>query len=280
MDQAKQKELSLIAAKARRMGLQMVFDADSGHIGGSFSICELLAVLYFDKMHIDPQNPHDPDRDRFVLSKGHCTPAMYPILAMRGYFPVEELKTFRDIDSDLSGHVEMKHVPGVDMSAGSLGQGFSAAVGMALAARIDKKDYRTYAILGDGEIQEGQIWEAAMAAGHYHLDNLVAIIDNNNSQPDRTNEEIMSPYPIDKKFEAFNFHVITVDGHDVAAIAQALDEAAATKGKPTAIIAKTVKGKGVSFMENTNEWHGNTPDAEQFAKAAAELDAAIAGLEG
>ena len=280
MDQAKQKELSLIAAKARRMGLQMVFDADSGHIGGSFSICELLAVLYFDKMHIDPQNPHDPDRDRFVLSKGHCTPAMYPILAMRGYFPVEELKTFRDIDSDLSGHVEMKHVPGVDMSAGSLGQGFSAAVGMALAARIDKKSYRTYAILGDGEIQEGQIWEAAMAAGHYHLDNLVAIIDNNNIQIDGTIEEIMSPYPIDKKFEAFNFHVITVDGHDVAAIAQALDEAAATKGKPTAIIAKTVKGKGVSFMENTNEWHGNTPDAEQFAKAAAELDAAIAGLEG
>ena len=280
MDQAKQKELSLIAAKARRMGLQMVFDADSGHIGGSFSICELLAVLYFDKMHIDPQNPHDPDRDRFVLSKGHCTPAMYPILAMRGYFPVEELKTFRDIDSDLSGHVEMKHVPGVDMSAGSLGQGFSAAVGMALAARIDKKDYRTYAILGDGEIQEGQIWEAAMAAGHYHLDNLVAIIDNNNIQIDGTIEEIMSPYPIDKKFEAFNFHVITVDGHDVAAIARALDEAAATKGKPTAIIAKTVKGKGVSFMENTNEWHGNTPDAEQFAKAAAELDAAIAGLEG
>ena len=280
MDQAKQKELSLIAAKARRMGLQMVFDADSGHIGGSFSICELLAVLYFDKMHIDPQNPHDPDRDRFVLSKGHCTPAMYPILAMRGYFPVEDLKTFRDIDSDLSGHVEMKHVPGVDMSAGSLGQGFSAAVGMALAARIDKKDYRTYAILGDGEIQEGQIWEAAMAAGHYHLDNLVAIIDNNNIQIDGTIEEIMSPYPIDKKFEAFNFHVITVDGHDVAAIARALDEAAATKGKPTAIIAKTVKGKGVSFMENTNEWHGNTPDAEQFAKAAAELDAAIAGLEG
>ena len=280
MDQAKQKELSLIAAKARRMGLQMVFDADSGHIGGSFSICELLAVLYFDKMHIDPQNPHDPDRDRFVLSKGHCTPAMYPILAMRGYFPVEELKTFRDIDSDLSGHVEMKHVPGVDMSAGSLGQGFSAAVGMALAARIDKKDYRTYAILGDGEIQEGQIWEAAMAAGHYHLDNLVAIIDNNNIQIDGTIEEIMSPYPIDKKFEAFNFHVITVDGHDVAAIAQALDEAAATKGKPTAIIAKTVKGKGVSFMENTCAWHGNTPDAEQFAKAAAELDAAIAGLEG
>ena len=280
MDQTKQKELMLIAAKARRMGLQMVFDADSGHIGGSFSICELLSVLYFDKMQIDPKNPHDPDRDRFVLSKGHCTPAMYPILAMRGYFPVEELKTFRDIDSDLSGHVEMKHVPGVDMSAGSLGQGFSAAVGMALAARIDKKDYRTYAILGDGEIQEGQIWEAAMAAGHYKLDNLVAIVDNNNIQIDGTIEEIMSPYPIDKKFEAFNFHVITVDGHDVAAIASALDEAASVKGKPTCIIAKTVKGKGVSFMENTNEWHGNTPDQEQFAKAAAELDAAIAGLEG
>ena len=280
MDQTKQKELMLIAAKARRMGLQMVFDADSGHIGGSFSICELLSVLYFDKMQIDPKNPHDPDRDRFVLSKGHCTPAMYPILAMRGYFPVEELKTFRDIDSDLSGHVEMKHVPGVDMSAGSLGQGFSAAVGMALAARIDKKSYRTYAILGDGEIQEGQIWEAAMAAGHYKLDNLVAIVDNNNIQIDGTIEEIMSPYPIDKKFEAFNFHVITVDGHDVAAIASALDEAASVKGKPTCIIAKTVKGKGVSFMENTNEWHGNTPDQEQFAKAAAELDAAIAGLEG
>lgn len=280
MDQAKQKELSLIAAKARRMGLQMVFDADSGHIGGSFSICELLAVLYFDKMHIDPQNPHDPDRDRFVLSKGHCTPAMYPILAMRGYFPVEELKTFRDIDSDLSGHVEMKHVPGVDMSAGSLGQGFSAAVGMALAARIDKKDYRTYAILGDGEIQEGQIWEAAMAAGHYHLDNLVAIIDNNNIQIDGTIEEIMSPYPIDKKFEAFNFHVITVDGHDVAAIAQALDEAAATKGKPTAIIAKTVKGKGVSFMENEAGWHGKAPNDEQYAVAKAELEAKLNELEG
>lgn len=268
-------QLKWIGAKARRSALEMVYRATSGHLGGSFSICELLSVLYFDRMKIDPQNPQDPDRDRFVLSKGHCTPALYSILAMRGYFPEEELKTFRNIDSFLSGHAEMKHVPGVDMSTGSLGQGLSVAVGMALAGKLDRKPYRVYAILGDGEIQEGQIWEAAMAAGNYGLDHLCAIVDNNNIQIDGTIEEIMSPYPIDQKFEAFGFHVIRCDGHDIESIDAALSEAENTEGRPSVVIAKTVKGKGVSFMENNNEWHGNDPNKEQYEQAAAELDAAV-----
>lgn len=280
MDQNKAKELALIATKVRKTALRMVYEADSGHLGGSMSLAEILSVLYFDKMNIDPQKPHDPDRDRFVLSKGHCTPAMYPILAMRGYFPFEALSGFRDIDSFLSGHVEMKEVPGVDMSAGSLGQGFSAAVGMALGAKIDGKAYRTYCVVGDGELQEGQIWEAAMAAGHYGLDNLTVIVDNNNLQIDGTIEDIMSPYPIAGKFEQFGFHVLTADGHDINALSQALDQAAALKHKPTCIVAATVKAKGVSFMENDLQWHGNTPDANQYRAAIAELDAVIAELEG
>lgn len=268
-------QLKWIGAKARRSALEMVYRATSGHLGGSFSICELLSVLYFDRMKIDPKNPKDPDRDRFVLSKGHCTPALYSILAMRGYFPEADLKTFRNIDSFLSGHAEMKHVPGVDMSTGSLGQGLSVSVGMALAGKIDRKTYRVYAILGDGEIQEGQVWEAAMAAGNYGLDNLCVIIDNNNIQIDGTIEEIMSPYPIDKKFEAFGFHVIRCDGHDIESIDAALSEAENTKDRPSVVIAETVKGKGVSFMENNNEWHGNDPNKEQYEQAAAELDAAV-----
>lgn len=268
-------QLKWIGARARRSALEMVYRATSGHLGGSFSICELLSVLYFDRMKIDPQNTQDPERDRFVLSKGHCTPALYSILAMRGYFPEEELKTFRNIDSFLSGHAEMKHVPGVDMSTGSLGQGLSVAVGMALAGKTDRKTYRVYAILGDGEIQEGQVWEAAMAAGNYGLDHLCVIVDNNNIQIDGTIEEIMSPYPIDQKFEAFGFHVIRCDGHDIESIDAALSEAENVKGRPSVVIAKTVKGKGVSFMENSNEWHGNDPNKEQYEQAAAELDAAV-----
>jgi len=269
-------KLKLIANHTRRTALEMVYRAASGHIGGSFSICELLTVLYFDEMKVDPQNPRDPGRDRFVLSKGHCTPALYPTLAARGFFPAALLQTFRDIDSPLSGHAEMTQVPGVDMSTGSLGQGFSAAVGMALAGQLDQRDYRVYAILGDGELQEGQIWEAAMAAGNYGLDNLCAIVDNNNIQIDGTIEEIMSPYPIDAKFAAFGFNVLRCDGHDVKQIRAALAAARACRGKPSVILAKTVKGKGVSFMENSNQWHGNDPDKEQYEAAAAQLDAAVA----
>lgn len=275
----KAAELMLISARIRRSALEMVYRATSGHIGGSFSICELLTALYFKEMRINTEAPRDPDRDRFVLSKGHCTPALYSVLAERGFFPTQLLSTFRDIDSDLSGHAEMKHVKGVDMSTGSLGQGFSAAVGMALAGKLDKKDYRVYAILGDGEIQEGQIWEASMAAGNYGLDNLCAIVDNNDIQIDGRISEIMSPYPIDEKFKAFGFNVLTCDGHNMESICQAFDQARECKGKPSVIIAKTIKGKGVSFMEDTNEWHGNDPNTEQYLAAAKELDEAIALAE-
>ncbi len=279
MEAKKAAGLSLLGAQMRRSALEMVYRATSGHLGGSMSLCEILAVLYFDKMRVDPTNPGDPDRDRFVLSKGHCTPALYSALAMRGFFPMETLSTFRDIDGHLSGHAEMRHVPGVDMSTGSLGQGISAAVGMALAGQVDKKAYRVYAALGDGELEEGQVWEAAMAAGNYHLDNLCVFVDNNNIQIDGTLEEIMSPDPIDQKFAAFGWNVERCDGHDVSEIAAALERAEAAKGKPTVIIAKTVKGKGVSFMENDKEWHGNDPNAEQYEKAAAELDALAAAAE-
>ncbi len=265
----------LAAARIRRSALEMVYRATSGHLGGSFSLCEILSVLYFYEMRIDAARPDWPDRDRLVLSKGHCTPALYSALALRGFFPVGDLAQFRDIRYHMSGHAEMRHVKGVDMSTGSLGQGISAAVGMALAGKLDKKDYRVYGILGDGEIQEGQVWEAAMAAGNFGLDNLCAIVDNNNIQIDGTIEEIMSPYPIDKKFEDFGWNVLCCDGHDVAAVRAALEEAKTCSGKPSVIVAKTVKGKGVSFMENDCAWHGNDPDAEQYARAAAELDAAL-----
>ena len=279
MEEKRVKELALQAAKIRKTALEAINAAQSGHVGGSFSVADILTVLYFEKMNIDPKDPRNPDRDRFVLSKGHCTPTMYATLALKGYFPVEDLKMFRNVDSYLSGHVEMTKVPGVDMSAGSLGQGLSAAIGMALAGKVDKKDYRVYAALGDGEIQEGQIWEAAMAAGNYGLDNLTVFVDNNNLQIDGTVEEVMSPYPIDEKFRAFKWNVINIDGHDYAQIAQAIDMAKETKGKPTMIVARTVKGKGVSFMENNVKFHGSTPTAEQFEQAFEELDAQIASLE-
>ena len=279
MDQAKQKELSLIAAKARRMGLQMVFDADSGHIGGSFSICELLAVLYFYKMHIDPQNPHDPDRDRFVLSKGHCAPGLYAALALRGYFSMDEMKTLRHIGAMLQGHPDMKGTPGIDMSSGSLGQGISAACGMAKAAKMDNKDYRVYTLLGDGEIEEGQVWEAAMFAGHQKLDNLCVIVDFNGLQIDGPVSEVAGPEPIDKKFEAFGFDVTTINGHCFDEIEAAFAHARTVNGKPCAIIAKTVKGNGVSYMENQVGWHGTAPNAEQYEIAMKELNQTLAELE-
>ncbi|MBQ3062201.1 MAG: transketolase [Clostridia bacterium] len=273
------KTLALTAAKARLHAVTMVHEAASGHPGGSLSCLDILAALYFDEMKIDPANPRDPERDRFVMSKGHCSPALYPILALRGFFPVEELKMFRRIDGHMSGHVEMKHVPGVDMSTGSLGQGISTAVGMALAGKIGGKDYRVYSILGDGEVAEGQVWEAFMAANKYHLDNLCAIVDVNGLQIDGATKDVMPTEPLDEKFRSFGAHVITIDGHDLDAILAAFAEAKATKGQPTVILAKTVKGKGVSYMENNAGWHGKAPNAEQFAQAKAELEAAIAALE-
>lgn len=274
MDSKKKKELELWAAKIRKTALQTIQTAGSGHIGGSFSICDIMSVLYFDKMNVDPANPDQPDRDRLVLSKGHCSPAMYATLALKGFFPVEHLSTFRKLDSDLSGHVEI-HVPGVDMSAGSLGQGLSTALGMAMYAKANKTGNRVFCIMGDGEIQEGQVWEAAMFAGFRKLDNLVVIVDNNGLQIDGKVDEVCSPYPIDKKFEAFNFHVINVaDGNDMDQLRAAFDEAKATKGMPTAIIMKTVKGKGVSFMENQVGWHGKAPNDEQYAQAMEELEKA------
>ena len=273
MDKTKETQLRLEAAKARLLCVQMVHDAASGHPGGSLSCIDVLTTLYFDIMHIDPKAPHDPDRDRFVMSKGHCSPAMYPVLALRGFFPVEELKMFRRVDGHMSGHVEMHHVPGVDMSTGSLGQGISAAVGMALAGKLAKKDYRVYALLGDGEIAEGQVWEAAMFAGFRRLDNLVVIVDNNGLQIDGPVDQVCSPYPIGEKFKAFNFHVINVaDGNDMDQLKAAFDEARATKGMPTAIIMKTVKGKGVSYMENAVGWHGKAPNDEQYAQAMEDLE--------
>ncbi len=280
MDKEKANLLAAQAARVRLTALETVQAASSGHLGGSLSVSDILTVLYFDTMRIDPAKPRWENRDRFVLSKGHCTPALYSTLALRGYFPKEELATFRDIDSNLSGHAEMTKVPGVDMSAGSLGQGLSAAVGMALAAKCDKKDYRVYCVCGDGEIQEGQIWEAAMAAGHYGLDNLTLIVDNNGLQIDGCVGDVMSPYPIDEKFVAFGWHAISVDGHDINALADALSRAADTKGKPTVLVAKTVKGKCVSFMENGCKWHGSLPSAEEFKTALSEVKELLSNLEG
>ena len=268
------KELSITACKVRMGIIEGTHNAKSGHPGGSLSAADILTYLYFAEMNVDPQNPAKPDRDRFVLSKGHIAPALYATLAHKGFFPVEELKTLRKIGSRLQGHPDMKHIPGIDMSSGSLGQGVSVAVGMAAAGKYDKKDYRVYTLTGDGEIQEGQIWEAAMWAGHRKLDNLVVIVDNNNLQIDGSVEDVCSPYPIDKKFEAFNFHVINIDGNDFDQIRAAFKEARETKGMPTAIIAKTVKGKGVSFMENAAGWHGKAPNDEEYEIAMADLEKA------
>ena len=279
MEKSKMQELAINATKARLLAVQMVHDAASGHPGGSLSCLDVLTTLYFDVMHVDPKNPQDPDRDRFVMSKGHCSPAMYPVLALRGFFPVERLKEFRRIDAHMSGHVEMS-IPGVDMSTGSLGQGISTAVGMALGGKLNNKDYRVYAILGDGELAEGQVWEAMMAAAKYKLDNLCACVDVNGLQIDGPTSEVMPTEPLDKKFEAFGWHVIKIDGHDYEAIENAYKEAAETKGQPTMILAKTIKGKGVSFMEDDAGWHGKAPNDEQMAQAKAELEAKLKELEG
>ena len=266
-------ELQKMANEVRKGIVTGVHAAKAGHPGGSLSAADLFTYLYFEEMNVDPKNPQDPDRDRFVLSKGHTAPGLYATLAHKGYFPVEDLVTLRHIGSHLQGHPCMQHTPGLDMSSGSLGQGISAAVGMALSAKLRNKSYRVYTLLGDGEIQEGQVWEAAMFAGARKLDNLVVIVDNNGLQIDGPIDEVNSPYPIDKKFEAFNFHVINVaDGNDFDQLKAAFDEAKATKGMPTAIIAKTLKGKGVSFMEGQVGWHGKAPNDEEYAIAMADLE--------
>ncbi len=272
MDELKLKK----AVNEIRKGIvTAVYSAKAGHPGGSLSAAELFTYLYFEELNIDPRNPKKADRDRFVLSKGHTAPGLYATLANRGYFPVEDLKLLRHTNSYLQGHPDMKHIPGVDMSSGSLGQGISAAVGMALCAKMDKANYRVYTLLGDGEIQEGQVWEAAMFAGHRKLDNLVVIVDNNGLQIDGKIEDVCSPYPIDSKFAAFNFHVINVsDGNDFIQLNAAFKEAKETKGKPSAIIMKTVKGKGISYMENNIEWHGKAPNDKEYAIAIEELEKA------
>ena len=264
-------ELEKKANEVRQSIVTALHSAKSGHPGGSLSAADIMTYLYFEEMNVDPKNPKMADRDRFVLSKGHVAPALYSVLAHKGYFPVEDLVTLRHTGSYLQGHPDMKHIPGVDMSAGSLGQGLSCAVGMAQAGKMDDKDYQVYAMCGDGEIQEGQIWEAAMWAGAHHLDNLTVIVDNNNLQIDGTVEEVCSPYPIDKKFEAFNFHVININGNDMEEIRNAFAEAKKVKVRPVAIIAKTTKGKGVSFMENQVGWHGKAPNDEQYEQAMEEL---------
>ncbi|MBO5463589.1 MAG: transketolase [Clostridia bacterium] len=273
-------ELAKVACNVRMGIIEGTFNAKSGHPGGSLSIAEIITYLYFKEMNIDPQKPDMPERDRFVLSKGHAAPALYSVMAQKGYFPVEELKTLRKVDSRLQGHPSMKCLPGIDISSGSLGQGISAACGMALGAKLKGADFRVYSILGDGEIEEGQVWEAAMYASAKKLDNLVAFVDNNNLQIDGTVEEVNSPYPIPEKFAAFGWNVIEIDGHSFEEIGNALKAARDCKGKPTAIVAKTVKGKGVSFMENQVNWHGSAPNAEQYETAMNELKAVLSGLEG
>ena len=267
-------ELMKTANEVRKGIVTAVHSAKSGHPGGSLSAADIYTYLYFEEMNIDPKDPKKADRDRFVVSKGHTAPGYYSTLAHRGFFPVEDLTTLRKVGSYLQGHPDMKHIPGVDMSSGSLGQGISAAVGMAISAKLSNDDYRVYTLLGDGEIQEGQVWEASMLAGHRKLDNLVVIVDNNNLQIDGKITDVNSPYPIDKKFEAFNFHVINIDGNDFDQIEAAFKEARKTKGMPTAIIAKTIKGKGVSFMEDQAGWHGKAPNDEQYAQAMEELEKA------
>ena len=265
-------ELQKKANEVRKGIVTSVHSAKAGHPGGSLSAADIFTYLYFEEMNVDPENPKMEDRDRFVLSKGHTAPGLYAVLANRGYFPVEDLKTLRKIGSYLQGHPDMKHIPGVDMSSGSLGQGISAAVGMALSAKMREKDYRVYTLLGDGEIQEGQVWEAAMFAGHRKLDNLVVIVDNNGLQIDGKIDDVCSPYPIDEKFAAFQFHVINVNAHDFDDLRKAFQEARETKGVPTAIIAHSTKGKGVSFMENQASWHGTAPNEEQCAVAMADVE--------
>ena len=267
-------ELMKTANEIRKGIVTALHSAKAGHPGGSLSATEIFTYLYFEEMNVDPKDPKKADRDRFVLSKGHTAPGLYSTLAQKGFFPVEELLTLRHVDSRLQGHPCMQDLPGIDMSSGSLGQGISAAVGMAIAGKLDNADYRVYTLLGDGEIQEGQVWEASMLAAHRKLDNLVVIVDNNNLQIDGAITEVNSPYPIDKKFEAFNFHVINIDGNDFDQIDAAFKEAKTVKGQPTAIIAKTVKGKGVSFMENQVGWHGKAPNDEEYKIAMEELEKA------
>ena len=264
-------DLKLRAKNIRRNIVEMVYSASSGHPGGSLSVADVMTALYFTEVNVDVNNPKDENRDRIVLSKGHCSPALYSSLAEKGFIPKEDLVTFRKTDSYLQGHPDMKKIPGVDMTSGSLGQGLSVANGMALAGKMDKKDYRVYAILGDGEIQVGQVWEAAMTSSHYKLDNLCVIVDNNNLQIDGAVSDVMSPYPIDKKFESFGFNVLVIDGHNFIEIMDAFKAARETKGKPTVIIAKTTKGKGVSFMENKAGWHGKAPNEEEYKIAMEEL---------
>lgn len=279
MDKQRIRELRVIAQRIRLTGLDMVQQVRSGHLGGAFSLSELMAVLYFEKMNIRPQEPRWEGRDRFVLSKGHATVALYSTLALRGFFPVSDLAGFRQIDGYLSGHCEMTKVPGADMSTGSLGQGFSVALGMAVAAKQLGRDYTVYAVLGDGEIQEGQIWEAAMYAGAHGIDNLIAILDSNKVQLDGSVKEILDTGDLNAKFASFGFEVLRIDGHNVEQIAGAVDQAKATAGKPAIIIADTVKGKGVSFMEGLNQWHGKCPNDTQFSDAFAELESELKRLE-
>ena len=279
MDATLIKQMEITATKVRMGIIEGVYNAKSGHPGGSLSIADTLTYLYFAKMNVDPNNPLMPERDRLVLSKGHTAPALYSVLAQRGFFPVEELKTLRHIGSKLQGHPVYKKVPGVDMSTGSLGQGISAACGMALSGKLSEDYYKVYAVLGDGEIEEGQVWEAAMFAAHYQLDNLVAIVDNNGLQIDGRISDVMSPYPIDEKFRSFGWHVITIDGHDFNQIEKAFNEAENVSGQPTVIIQKSIKGKGVSFMEDQVSWHGTAPNEEQYNQAMTELSAHLAELE-
>ena len=279
MDNKELKELKITATKIRKNIVDTVYNAQSGHPGGSLSCADILTVLYFKQMRINEKNPKWEDRDRFVLSKGHCSPALYSTLAQRGFFPIEDLKTFRKSDSYLEGHPNMKYVPGVDMSTGSLGQGISVACGMALAGKIDKKDYRVYSILGDGEIEEGQVWEALMSASHYKLDNLTIFLDYNGLQIDGEIAKVMSPNPVVEKFEAFGLNVIQIDGNDIEQIDEAINKAKEVKGKPTIIVAKTTKGKGVSFMENQAGWHGKAPNEEQRDIAISELNNILSALE-
>lgn len=279
MDKQELKQLKRYATTIRKHVIDEIYNAGAGHPGGSLSCTDILTILYFKEMNIDPKNPQWPDRDRFVLSKGHCAPALYGTLGERGFFPKEELVRFRHAESYLEGHPSMRSVPGVDMSTGSLGQGISAAVGMAIAGKIDKKDYRVYAVLGDGEIEEGQVWEACMAAAHYKLDNLTAFLDHNGLQIDGKITDVMSPEPVADKFRAFGWNVITIDGHDYIQIFEAIQEAKKCKGQPTMIVANTIKGKGVSFMENVAAWHGTPPNKEQRDQAMADLDAILSKLE-
>lgn len=279
MNKTEKKELQVLACKVRMGAIEGVFNAKSGHPGGSLSAADLFTYLYFKEMKIDPKNPKDPDRDRLVLSKGHCAPGLYATLALRGYFSTDELKKLRHIGAMLQGHPDMKGTPGIDMSTGSLGQGISAACGMALAGKMDNKDYRVYAVLGDGEIEEGQVWEAAMFAAHQKLDNLCLIVDNNGLQIDGTVADVGGPEPIDEKFRSFGFDVQIINGHDFDEIEAAFNHAKTVKGKPSVIIAKTVKGKGVSFMENKVNWHGAAPNAEQYEIAMQDLNKVLSGLE-